>query len=111
MICNLRFLRIVDVAGFGVNRGKRRHRADQHSHGVGVPAESLQKILGGLVQHGVVSDAAHPLFQLGLGGQLPEQNQVGHLEEGALPRQLLDRVAAVTQDALIAVDEGDRALA
>ena len=37
--------------------------------------------------------------------------QVGDLEEVGLLRQLLDRVAAVLEDALVAVDEGDRAAA
>src|SRR5665809_21634 len=34
--------------------------------------------------------------------------QVGHLEEGGLLGELLDRVAAVLEDPLLAVDEGDR---
>jgi hypothetical protein len=37
--------------------------------------------------------------------------QVGDLEEGRLLRKLLDRVAAVLQDPLVAVDEGDRTAA
>src|SRR5262249_6338561 len=39
------------------------------------------------------------------------EQQVGDLEERARFRELLDRVAAVTQDALLAVDEGDAAAA
>ena len=44
-------------------------------------------------------------------GQLAEQDQVGGLEEVAVLGQLLDRVAAIEQDALVAVDVGDPALA
>ena len=40
-------------------------------------------------------------------GQLAVEQQVGDLEVGALLGELLDRVAAVAQDALVAVDEGD----
>ena len=43
------------------------------------------------------------------GGQLAEQDQVGRLEVVALLGQLLDGVAAVVQDALVAVDVGDGA--
>ena len=44
-------------------------------------------------------------------GQLAEENQVCGLEEIALFRQLLDRVSAVEQHALVAVDVGDLAAA
>ena len=46
-----------------------------------------------------------------LGRQLAVDEQVGDLEEARLLRELLDRVAAVLEDALLAVDEGHRALA
>jgi hypothetical protein len=36
---------------------------------------------------------------------------VGHLQEAALLGQLLDRIAAVAQDAPVSVDVGDRAAA
>ena len=39
--------------------------------------------------------------------QLAIQDQVGDLEERAVLGQLLDRVAAMQQDALVAVDVGD----
>ena len=44
-------------------------------------------------------------------GQLAVQQQVGDLEERRLLGQLLDRVAAVAQDAGVAVEVGDRRLA
>ena len=46
-----------------------------------------------------------------LGRQLAVDQQVGDLEEGGLLGQLLDGVAAVLQDALVAVDVGDGAAA
>ena len=36
--------------------------------------------------------------------------QVAHFQEGRLLRQLLDRVAAVAQDAILAVEFGDGAI-
>ena len=50
-----------------------------------------------------------PLLKLRLGRQLAEQDQVRGLEKVAVLGQLLDRIAAVEQDALVAVDEGDPA--
>ena len=56
-----------------------------------------------------VRDVLLPAVQLGRGRQLAEQQQVGDLEVGALLGQLLDRIAAVLEDADVAVDVGDRA--
>src|SRR5205807_4901044 len=47
----------------------------------------------------------------GGGRQLAVQQQVRRLQERASLGELLDRVAAVTQDALVAVDEADGAAA
>ena len=44
----------------------------------------------------------------GLRRQLAVDEQVGDLEVGRLLGELLDRVAAVLEDALVAVDVGDR---
>ena len=50
----------------------------------------------------------HPLVELRLRRQLAVDQQVGDLEVGRLLRELLDRIAAVLEDALVAVDVGDR---
>ena len=49
--------------------------------------------------------------QLVLRRQLAVEQQVGGFEIGALLRELLDRIAAVFEDAFVAVDEGDGAAA
>ena len=59
----------------------------------------------------VVGDAEHPLVELSLGRQLAVQQEVGDLEERRVLGQLLDGVAAVLEDAVIAVDVGDGATA
>ena len=55
--------------------------------------------------------AVHPLLQLGRGGQLAVEQEVGDLQEGAILGQLLDGISAIAQDTFVAVDEGDGALA
>ena len=85
--------------------------AADHRHRVRVAPEAAEEIRHLLVQHGVVGDAALEVLELGGGRQLAVEQQVGDLEEVRLVGQLLDRVAAVEQLALVAVDIGDRALA
>jgi hypothetical protein len=74
---------------------------------VRVVAEPLHEALDVLVDEGVVGDLVDPGLELLLGGQLAVDQQVGDLEEARALRELLDRVAAVLQDALVAIDEGD----
>ena len=52
-----------------------------------------------------------PLIQLRRRRQLAEQNQVRGFEKVAVLGQLLDRIAAIHQDAAVAVDERDPAAA
>ena len=104
-----RLSRVPDVARLGVERRQRADRGHQHAHRVRVVAEALHERLDVLVHERVVGDLVHPRVVLVLGGQLAVDEQVGHLEEVRLLRQLLDRVAAVLEDPLVAVDEGDRA--
>jgi hypothetical protein len=59
----------------------------------------------------VVGDLVDPPRRLFLVRHLAAQQQPGHVQEGCAARQLIDRVAAVPQDALITVDEGDGAAA
>ena len=102
---------VLDVLRFGIEGRQRRHRADEHPHRVGVVMEAVDELLDALVHDRMVRDAEHPRIELGRGGQLAVQQQVGRLEEGAPFGQLLDRVSPVAQDALVAVDEADGAAA
>jgi hypothetical protein len=92
----------------------RRQRADgrrAHRHRVRVLRQRPEEALEVLVQHRVPRDLAGEGRQLGARRQLPVHEQPGDLEEGAALGQLLDRVPAVAQDALLAVDVRDRAAA
>src|ERR1035437_5990748 len=63
------------------------------------------------MQHGVVGNLVNPVVEVGGGWQLSEEQQVGHLKEGAVLGKYFDRVTAILQDAAIPVDEGDIAAA
>ena len=104
-------LLVFDVLGVGVERGERADPGEQHPHRVGVVAEALEELLEVLVDEGVVGDVVDPAVELRAGRQLAEDQQVGDLEEGGALAELLDRVAAVFEDARVAVDVGDRGAA
>jgi len=72
---------------------------------MGIVIKALQEILGLFVEHGVKGDLGNPILQLWLGGEFAKQKEIGNLEVSAILRELLDGVAAIAQDALIAVDE------
>ncbi len=76
---------------------------------MGVVMEAVDEFLDVLVDDRVVRHLEHPRVQLGRRGQLPVEQEVSGLEERTLLRELLDRVAAVAEDPLVAVDIGDGA--
>ena len=94
-----------------VERAERRDRRAEHRHRVGVAREAVEEGAQVLVQHRVPADGVLEAAQLVARRQLAVDEQVGDLDEGRLLGQLVDRVAAVAQDALVAVDVGDGALA
>ena len=92
-------------AGQGVD-----HRRE-HRHRRGVDGEALEVVLERLVQRGVARQPLAEPVELGLVGQPAEDQEPGGLDEGGVLGELLDGDAAVAEDALLAVDEGDRARA
>jgi hypothetical protein len=104
-------LGIVDVERVVVERRQRADHADHHGHRVRVAPEPLVEARQLLVHHGVVRHRAHEFGLLPGVRQLAVQQQVAGLEEVAVLRELLDRVAAVQQHAGVAVDVGDRRVA
>ena len=75
--------------------------------GMRVAAEALEEAGHLLVHHGVVGDVLVELLALRRGRQFAVVEQVAGFEEVAVFGQLLDRVAAIEQNALVAVDVGD----
>ena len=104
-------LGIVDVSRLGIERGHRRDGRDEHPHRVRVVVEGVHHLLQGLVDHRVVRDVVDPLLVLRLVRELAVDEEVRHLQVLALLGEDLDRVAAVAQDSLVPVDEGDPARA
>ena len=104
-------LRVLDVLGVGIEGREPADGAEQHAHRVRVVAVALEELDDVGVDVGVVADVLGPLVELRLVGQLAFVQQVGHFEEGRLLGDLLDRIAAIAQDAAVAVDEGDGAAA
>jgi hypothetical protein len=101
-----------EVGDVVIEGRQRADHADHHRHRVRVAAEALVELHQLLMHHGVVLDRGRlELALLGLGRQFAVLQQVGDFEEVAVLRQLLDRVAAIQQLALVAVDEGDLRLA
>jgi len=78
---------------------------------VGVVMKAVDELLDVFVDDRVVRHLKDPRVQLRRRRQLAMEQQVGGLEKRALLGKLLDRIAAVAQDALVAVDERDRAAA
>ena len=81
--------------------------AHHHRHRVRVAAEALKKPAHLLVYHRVMNHAVVKIFLLCGGRQFTVEEQVAGLEEVAVLGQIFDRIAAVEQDALVAVDVGD----
>ncbi len=102
-------LLFMDLLRVRVVRRERADRREEDAHRMGVVLKPLHELLDVLVQHRVQRDLAHPRRELRARRQLAEQNQVGRFEERAVVGQLLDGVAPVEQDALVAVDVGDAA--
>ena len=84
--------------------------AGQHRHRMRVAREAVEEPLQVLVQQRVPLDLGGELLQLFLGRQFAVDQQITDLDEIRLLRELLDRVAAIAQDAGVAVDVGDGAL-
>ncbi len=100
-------VRIGDVGRVVIEGRHRADRGDHHRHRMRVAAEALEEAGHLLVHHRV---ARHAIVEIGLlrgGRQFAVQQQVAGLEEVAVLGQLLDRIAAIEQHALVAVDVGD----
>src|SRR5258707_14076344 len=97
-------LRVSDLISVGIKRRQRSDSADEHSHGMRIVAEGLHQRLDILVDEGVMRDVVGPPRQLFLVRQLAKKNQVCDFQEVASLRELFDRVAAVFEDSLVAVN-------
>ena len=104
-------VRIGDVGRVVIEGRQRADDAAHDRHRVGVAAEAGEEAAHLLVDHRVIGHAMVEVGLLRRRRQLAVEQQVAGLEEVAVLGELLDRVAAIEQDALVAVDEGDLGLA
>jgi hypothetical protein len=104
-------LGVVDVVGVRIERRQRRRRTQQHPHRVRIVAEAPEELLDVLVHEGVRRDLVLPVLQLTRRRQLAVDQQVGDLEIRRVRRELLDRIAAVLEHPVRAVEVGDRGTA
>jgi len=74
-----------------------------------VVAKPFQELPHVLVHVRVERDVVHELVVLLLGGQLSLPEQPRHFEESRRLSELFDGISAIAKNALVAVDEGDRA--
>ena len=103
---------VFDVLRLGVEGRHRSQARDEHAHRVRIEVEAVDEAAAEvLVRVRVVGDVVDPLVVLATVGQLAVDEQVRDLEVRRLLSELLDRVPAVAQDALVALDLGDRAQA
>ncbi len=106
----LDLLGVVDVHVVLVVRRQGADGAREDRHRVRRVRQGVEQTTEVLVQQRVPTDAGVEGRELGLGRELAVDEEPGHLEEGQVRRDLVDRVAAVPQDPLVAVDVGDGAL-
>jgi len=104
-------LRVIDVQRVVIEGGQGTDHAAHDGHRVGIAAETVEEGLQLLMNHGVVLDGADELGLFFLARQFAIEQQVAGFQVVRLLGELLDGVAAVQQDALIAVDIGDLLLA
>ncbi len=103
-------VRLVErIAAVLVERGQRADRRAEDRHRVGVHREGVEEVPELLADEGVALDLADPGVQLLGIRQVAVDQQVGDLEERRALGQLLDRIAAVAQDPVVAVEVRDGA--
>ena len=108
---HLALRRILDVDRVVIEGRERADHADHDRHRMRVAAEAGVEPGHLLMHHGVARDAVVEVVVLLLRRQLAVEQQVAGLDEVAVLGELVDRIAAIEQDALVAVDEGDLRLA
>ena len=78
---------------------------------MGVVMKPVEEFLDALVNERMVRDVIGPILELRARGQFAVQDQISGFEVGAALGQFLDGIAAVAQDAGVAVNKGDFASA
>lgn len=75
---------VVKLFGVGVEGRQRRHGADENAHRMCIVAEPFHEFLHVLMEKRVSRDLVAPLIEFVSCGKLSDNQQIGHLHEGAL---------------------------
>ncbi len=102
---------VMNSVRVGIKGGERADRTEQHSHRMRVVAEPLHEHLDILVHHRVNLDVVLPALEVVPVRQLALHDQVRGLEVIAFLGEFFDRISAIAQYSLVAVDERDPAAA
>ena len=105
------FIRIFAVHGTGIEGSHGANGPGQHGHRVAVTAEAFEKAIHLCVKKGMLLDLGVEFGELGFCRQLPFQDEVADFRKCRFFSELANRIAAVKQDAFVAVNEGDLAFA
>jgi hypothetical protein len=95
----------------GVVGGQRAHERGQHRHRRSRRRKALENLLHLRLDAAFLRRRSPNSFALHLRRQFAVDRQIGRLDVIALLRELLDRITAMPEDAVVAVEEGDLALA
>ena len=98
---------VFQVESVVVEAGHRAEHADQHRHRMGVVAEAEQEGAEGLVHHRVMRDLMLELREFLRVRQFAVHQQISDFQEAGMLGELFDRVAAIHQYTVVAIDVGD----
>ena len=108
---DLAMVLVGDIQGIVIEGRERADHAAHNGHGVRVAAEAVEEGAYLLMNHGVVVHGADKALFLRLVREFAVEQKIGGLQIVRSGRELFDGVAAVQQNALVAVDVGDFRLA
>jgi len=97
---------VAESAGIRMEGGQGVDRRGQDTHRVGAPGEGGEEITEVLPDKGVVEYPLAKFVILPLVGQVPMNQEPGHLQEVRPLAEPLDRISPVAQDGTSAVNEG-----
>ncbi len=103
--------RVGDIGRVVIERRQRADRGHHDRHRMRVAAEALEEAGHLLMHHGVARDAIVEIRLLRAGRQFAIEQKIAGLQKIAVLGELLNRIAAIEQNALVAVDKGDLRLA
>ena len=103
--------RIIDVQIVVIEGRQSADHTAHYRHRVRVAAEAVKEAAQLFVQHGVIGHTLAKFLILRGIGQIAIQQQIGNFEEARFFGQLINGIAAIQQNAGIAINIGDGAFA